>query len=97
MIAYEPRWAISKGDPNNPGENAQIEQIEEVFIAIRAYLNERYSAEIASQMIILYGGSANPSNIKEYLSQPNIDGALIGGASLDTEKFAAMVKITSTL
>lgn len=86
MIAYEPVWAIGTGLTATP------EQAEEAHIIIRSALMEQLGEEAASKMRILYGGSVKPGNIASLLAMPNIDGALIGGASLVVEDFAAMVK-----
>ena len=89
MIAYEPVWAIGTGLSATP------EQAEAVHAAIRAQLAE-YDAELAAQMRILYGGSVKPGNAAALFSQPNIDGALVGGASLDAEQFLAIGKACSS-
>ena len=81
VIAYEPVWAIGTG------VNATPEQAEEVHFFIREKLKNIYSEEIASQIRILYGGSVTPNNIQDLMRKPNIDGVLVGGASLDPEKF----------
>ncbi|MFO7896665.1 MAG: triose-phosphate isomerase [Candidatus Cloacimonadales bacterium] len=87
VIAYEPVWAIGTGKTATP------QQAQEIHQEIRAWLRENYSAEIAESMIILYGGSMKPENELELLQQPDIDGGLIGGASLDEEKFFEMIDI----
>ncbi len=84
VIAYEPIWAIGTG------ETATAADAQEVCGAIRAALAEDYGAATAEATRVLYGGSANPGNIKELMAQPDIDGALIGGASLKADSFAAM-------
>ena len=81
VIAYEPVWAIGTGKVASP------EQAEEVHADIRRLLAEKYNAEIAGQIRILYGGSVKPSNAAELMSQPNVDGALVGGASLKPADF----------
>lgn len=86
VIAYEPIWAIGTG------KNATAADAEEICGAIRATLVEIFGEEIASGIRILYGGSAKPENIAGYLAEPDVDGALVGGASLKAESFAAMVK-----
>lgn len=83
VIAYEPVWAIGTGLSATP------DQAETVHAAIRAQLAE-YDAELAASMRILYGGSVKPENAAALFSQPNIDGALVGGASLDAEQFIAI-------
>ncbi len=85
VIAYEPVWAIGTGKVASP------EQAEEVHLDLRKMLAERYNTEIAEQVRIQYGGSVKPDNAAQLLSQPNIDGALVGGASLKAEDFAAIV------
>jgi triosephosphate isomerase len=81
VIAYEPVWAIGTGKVATP------EQAEEVHADLRRLLAERYTAAVADKVRILYGGSVKPSNAAELLGQPNIDGALVGGASLKAEDF----------
>ncbi len=85
VIAYEPVWAIGTGRTAKP-EDAQA-----VHAAIRARVADRVSPEVAGALRILYGGSVKASNAAELLAQPDIDGALVGGASLDAESFAAIV------
>jgi triosephosphate isomerase len=80
-IAYEPVWAIGTGKVATP------EQASEVHTAIRGWLERRAGAEVAAAMPILYGGSAKPENFREIASQKNIDGFLVGGASLEAESF----------
>ena len=84
VIAYEPIWAIGTG------ETASAEDAQEVCGAIRAALAEDFGAETAESTRILYGGSAKPGNIKELMAQPDVDGGLVGGASLKADSFAAM-------
>ncbi len=86
IIAYEPIWAIGTG------KTATSAQAEEVCAYIRQELAQQFSDAVAEEVIIQYGGSVKPDNIKELMEQPNIDGALVGGASLDAESFAAIVK-----
>ncbi|CAE7748066.1 Tpi, partial [Symbiodinium sp. KB8] len=76
VIAYEPVWAIGTGKVATP------EQAEETQANIRAYLKEAVSAEVADKVRIQYGGSVTPDNCKELITKPNIDGFLVGGASL---------------
>lgn len=83
IIAYEPVWAIGTGKTASP------EQAEEVHSEIRKLLKELYP-QFGSEMSILYGGSVKPANVKELLSKPNINGGLVGGASLKAESFAAL-------
>jgi triosephosphate isomerase len=86
VIAYEPIWAIGTGEVATP-EDAQ-----EVCGAIRARLAERFSPEVAQAVRILYGGSMKPSNAAALMARPDIDGGLIGGASLVAEDFARIVR-----
>ncbi|QWW20538.1 triose-phosphate isomerase [Schaalia sp. 19OD2882] len=86
VIAYEPIWAIGTG------ETATAADAQEVCGAIRAALAEDFGADTAEATRVLYGGSAKPDNIKELMAQADIDGALIGGASLKAESFAAMCR-----
>jgi len=85
IIAYEPVWAIGTGLTATP------EQANEVNAIIRALVGELYGATAAEKIVIQYGGSMNEKNAKELLAQPDIDGGLIGGASLAAEKFAAVI------
>lgn len=84
VIAYEPVWAIGTGKVATP------EQAEEVHADLRKQLVDRYNQELADSVRILYGGSVKPDNAAELLGQPNIDGALIGGASLKADDFLAI-------
>jgi triosephosphate isomerase (TIM) len=86
VFAYEPVWAIGTGKVATP------EDAEEVCSAIRNELKKIGSEEIAAHARILYGGSVKSANIIEIMKQPNIDGALVGGASLDPEEFARICK-----
>lgn len=86
IIAYEPVWAIGTGKTATP------QQAEEAHAFIRAHLFQLFSPEVADAVRILYGGSVKPSNSKELLSQKNIDGALVGGASLKADDFIAIIK-----
>ena len=85
-VAYEPVWAIGTG------ENATPQQAEEIHSKIREYLEETYGTGFAEATRIIYGGSVDGENAPELLNQPNIDGALVGGASLDEEEFEKIVK-----
>lgn len=84
VIAYEPVWAIGTGRTASP------EQAQEVHQTIRARLAEGFGREIAQQVRIQYGGSVKPANAAELLGQPDIDGALVGGASLVASSFLAI-------
>jgi len=90
IVAYEPVWAISGGDPNHKAATAGDAQ--EMHIFVRKILSEIYSETITNKMNVLYGGSMKPENVKELMAQPDIDGGLVGGASLDVEKFTNTVK-----
>jgi len=85
-IAYEPVWAIGTG------KTATSEQAQQVHAMIRDLLTEMYDKSTADQIRIQYGGSAKPSNTAELMAQPDIDGLLVGGASLKVEDFTAMIK-----
>ena len=85
VIAYEPVWAIGTG------KNATPAQAEEVHLALRKILASRYNGEIAQAVQIQYGGSVKASNARDLLSQPDIDGALVGGASLKADDFLGIV------
>ena len=85
VIAYEPVWAIGTGKTASPA------QAEEVHAFIRQLLSELFTPDVASQIRIQYGGSVKPDNAKELLSQLNIDGALVGGASLKAADFAGII------
>src|ERR671916_2123083 len=89
VIAYEPVWAIGTGEVATP-EDAQ-----EVCGALRARLAERYSPETAATVRILYGGSVKAANTAGILAGPDIDGALVGGASLDADEFAQICRIAA--
>jgi triosephosphate isomerase (TIM) len=91
IIAYEPVWAIGTGKTATP------EQAQEAHALIRSLLTAQYSADIAAQVRIQYGGSVKPENAIELLAQPDIDGALVGGASLEAESFAQIVKAGSQI
>jgi len=86
VVAYEPIWAIGTGETATP-EDAQ-----EVIGAIRARIAELYPGPTADRVRVLYGGSVKSSNIAEIMAQPDIDGALVGGASLDAEEFTRIAR-----
>jgi len=86
VIAYEPIWAIGTG------KTATTDQAEEIHVFIRELLAEKYNTDIAEAVRIQYGGSMNPRNAEELLNKKNIDGGLVGGASLEADSFAAIIK-----
>lgn len=86
VIAYEPVWAIGTG------QTATKEQAQEVHALIRKLVAEMFSTDVAEKIRIQYGGSVKPQNIRELMAQPDIDGALVGGASLEADSFAAIVR-----
>jgi triosephosphate isomerase len=85
-VAYEPVWAIGTG------RNATPEQAQEVHGAIRAALDDRLGKELAAAMRIIYGGSVTADNVDSLLTRPDIDGALVGGASLKADSFARIAR-----
>jgi triosephosphate isomerase len=85
-IAYEPVWAIGTGKTASP------EQAQEVHGKLRGLLSELFGNDVAEAVRIQYGGSVKPSNVKELMAQADIDGALVGGASLKADSFAAILK-----
>ncbi len=85
VIAYEPVWAIGTGKTASP------EQAEQMQSYIRRLLKEKYGEDIAARVPILYGGSVKPDNIADLMKKPNVDGALVGGASLKAETFVQIV------
>jgi len=87
VIAYEPVWAIGTGRTATPA------QAQEVHAHIRKRLAERFTADIANTIRIQYGGSVKPSNAEALIAEPDIDGALVGGASLEVADFVAIVKM----
>jgi len=91
VIAYEPVWAIGTGKTATPG------QAQEVHAMIRELLKEMYSSSLAESKRILYGGSVKPENVESLMKEKDIDGGLIGGASLKKESFVDLVKITSSV
>jgi triosephosphate isomerase len=86
VIAYEPIWAIGTG------RNAEPTDAGEVAALIRSTVGELISADAAGGIRIQYGGSVKPGNIRDFMAHPEIDGALVGGASLDPEDLALIVK-----
>ncbi len=88
VIAYEPVWAIGTG------KTATKEQAQEVHLSIRRLIEKIYEKNIADRLRILYGGSVKPANVDELMSQPDIDGALVGGAALDAESFGRIINFT---
>jgi len=91
VVAYEPVWAIGTG------KNATVQEAEEVHRFIRDLAREMHGDVFAGRLTIQYGGSVKPENAEGLLSCADIDGALVGGASLDAEHFAAIVRIAETL
>ncbi len=85
IVAYEPVWAIGTGKTATP------EQADEAHAFIRKRLSELYDDHVASTVRVLYGGSVKPANVNALMAKENIDGALVGGASLEAESFSALV------
>jgi triosephosphate isomerase len=86
VVAYEPIWAIGTGRNAEPTDAGQVVEV------IRATLADGLSAEVGEAVRVQYGGSVKPGNIREFMAHPEIDGALVGGASLDPEGFALIVR-----
>jgi len=86
VIAYEPVWAIGTGKTATP------DQAQEVHKFIRGWLVEKFSADLAQGLRILYGGSVKPDNAKELMGCPDIDGSLVGGAALKVDSFSGIIK-----
>ena len=86
VVAYEPVWAIGTGKTATP------EQAEEVHRFIRGKIQKLYSREVSEKIRIQYGGSVTPENIRSLMNQPDVDGALVGGASLKAESFSKIVR-----
>jgi triosephosphate isomerase len=89
VIAYEPVWAIGTGKVATPAD------AEEVCAALRAALAEKYGADVAAEVRVLYGGSAKANNVSELVAQENVDGALVGGASLDADEFTKLCALAA--
>ena len=87
VIAYEPVWAIGTG------VNATPEQAQEMHAYIRDLIADKYGKDIAENTTIQYGGSCKPSNAEELFAKPDVDGGLIGGASLNEEDFIAIINL----
>jgi len=85
VIAYEPVWAIGTGKTASP------EQAQEVHADLRKIMAAHYNQETADSVRVLYGGSVKPANAAELMSQPDIDGALVGGASLKVDSFTGII------
>ncbi len=86
IIAYEPVWAIGTG------KSAFPEDANDTIRHIRALIGSKFTPEIAKNQLVLYGGSVTPENIAEFMVEPDIDGALVGGASLDAVSFSRIIK-----
>ncbi len=91
VLAYEPIWAIGTGKTATP------EQAQDVHKFIRSILFRLYNTEVGNEIVIQYGGSVKPENATELLSQPDIDGALVGGACLKAESFSEIIKAAEKL
>jgi triosephosphate isomerase len=86
LLAYEPVWAIGTGQTATP------EQAQEVHLKIRQWLEEQFDGKTAGKIRILYGGSVKPDNIKDLMAMPDLDGVLVGGASLKASSFVPIVR-----
>ena len=85
-LAYEPVWAIGTG------KTASLNQVQDAHSYIRSWVRRNFNSAIADSIRIMYGGSVKPENVEELIALPDVDGALVGGASLDPKKFASMVR-----
>jgi len=85
VVAYEPVWAIGSG------VTATAEQAQEAHAFVRSVISDLYGPEVAGKLRIQYGGSVKPNNAAELMACPDIDGALIGGASLDAQSFVDII------
>lgn len=91
VIAYEPVWAIGTG------ETASAQQAQEMHAFIRNWIKSKFGSDLAESTTLLYGGSCKPSNAHELFSQPDVDGGLIGGASLNADDFMKLVEIRNSI
>ncbi|MGH3831419.1 MAG: triose-phosphate isomerase family protein, partial [Pseudonocardiaceae bacterium] len=89
VVAYEPIWAIGTGRVATPAD------AQEVCGALRESLAAKYGAEVADDVRVLYGGSVKSSNVADLIAEPDIDGALVGGASLDADEFAKLCALAA--
>ena len=87
VLAYEPVWAIGTGHTATP------DQAQSAHAFLRGRIAERFSTEAAQNLVIQYGGSAKPENVASLLGQPDVDGALVGGASLKADLFLAIIRL----
>jgi|TARA_Y100000992_G_scaffold67363_1_gene41803 triosephosphate isomerase len=85
IVAYEPVWAIGTGETASP------EEAQEMHFFIRSLISKKYGSDLANSVSIIYGGSVKPNNAKEIFAKPDVDGGLVGGASLNSEDFAKIV------
>jgi len=90
ILAYEPVWAIGTGRTASP------EIAQEVHEAVRGWLSQKFGSEAAQTVRVLYGGSVKPDNINDLMRQPDIDGALVGGACLEADSFLRIIHFSST-
>mgnify|MGYP003933311127 FL=1 len=86
VLAYEPVWAIGTGLTATP------EQAQEIHYFIRKWIENNFNAELAQQIRILYGGSVKPDNVRDLMAEADIDGALVGGASLKADSFVQLIR-----